>query len=94
MQYQKRKLDRENQRNGDADEEPAAKKLKIAPIVQQPSPKVIKQEPAPSPKKQASSDFPCRYCDRVFKKAEGRDRHEATHKDFNAFGWKNGKRKL
>lgn len=61
--------------------------MKIAPVVQ-PSPKVIKIEPAASPKKQVSTDFPCRYCDRVFKRADSRDKHETTHKDFNAFGWK------
>lgn len=89
QQYQKRKHDRELQRNGDADaDEPAAKRVKIAPALQQQSPKVIKLEPAPSPKKQVSTDFPCRYCDRVFKRADSRDKHETTHKDFNAFGWK------
>lgn len=29
--------------------------------------------------------FPCRYCDRVFKKIESRDKHETTHKDFLAY---------
>lgn len=82
-QYQKRKQQRENHRNGD-DDSPAPKKIKIAPAVQQ-SPKVIKVETTASPKKQ-SNEYPCRYCDRVLTRADNRDKHEATHKDIRAFG--------
>lgn len=81
QQYQKRKLDREHQRNGDAEEATTPKRVKLT----LPTPKVIKQEPVVT-QRQKVTDFPCRYCDRIFKKAENRDRHEATHKDFNAFG--------
>lgn len=88
QQYQKRKLARENQRNGNSDEATAPKRVKLTPTPS--TPKVIKQEPvvvAPVvPPKKTVTDFPCRYCDRIFRKAENRDRHEATHKDFNAFG--------
>lgn len=86
-QYQRRKMLREGLRNGEVEEDetttsPPAKKIKIT-LVQ--SPKVIKQEPAASPKK-ATNEFPCRYCDRVLKRADNRDKHEATHKDIRAFG--------
>lgn len=83
-QYQKRKLAREGQRNGDVEEQPPPKKVKVATPVQQ-TPKVIKQEPAASPKKPIT-EFPCRYCDRVLKRPDNRDKHEATHKDNRAFG--------
>lgn len=83
-QYQKRKLDRENQRNGESEEHLAPpKRIRVAPVQQ--SPKVIKQEPTASPKK-LTNEYPCRYCDRVLTRADNRDKHEATHKDIRAFG--------
>lgn len=83
-QYQKRKLNRESQRNGEADDSPPPpKRARVAPVQQ--SPKVIKQEPTASPKKQ-TNEYPCRYCDRVLTRADNRDKHEATHKDIRAFG--------
>lgn len=88
-QYQRRKFLREGHRNGSIKEEdmpPPAKKIKIA-MVHSLNAKVIKQDPAPSPKK-AINEFPCRYCDRVLKRADNRDKHEATHKDNRAFGKK------
>lgn len=82
-QYQKRKAAREVQRNGEPEEQPPPpKRPKIVP---EPPARVIKTEPAASPKKQPS-EFPCRYCDRVLKRADNRDKHEATHKDIRAFG--------
>lgn len=85
-QYQRRKMLRDGHRNGEVAVEeatpPPTKKIKIT-LVQ--SPKVIKQEPSASPKK-ATNEFPCRYCDRVLKRADNRDKHEATHKDNRAFG--------
>lgn len=83
-EYQKRRVERESQRNGEADESPPPpKRSKVAttsPVI-----KVIKQEPtAPStPKK---PEYPCRYCDKVLTRADNRDKHEATHKDIRAFG--------
>lgn len=81
--YQKRKLDREHQKNGDVDEMLPSPPKKIKTVTIQQSPKVIKQEPT-SPKK-ATNEFPCRYCDRVLTRADSRDKHEATHKDIRAF---------
>lgn len=81
-EYQKRKLDREHQRNGETEDSPPPKKIKTATFQQ--SPKVIKLEATASPKK--ANEFPCRYCDRVLTRADNRDKHEATHKDARAFG--------
>lgn len=58
------------------DEPPPAKKPKIA--LQ--SPKNITSHPStPAPKQK----YQCRYCDRFFNFADGRDRHETIHKFFD-----------
>jgi uncharacterized Zn-finger protein len=53
--------------------------LSLSPVLQ-PSMTVAAQKRAI-----VASNHPCRYCDRVFKKTENRDRHEKTHKDFLAY---------
>jgi KRAB domain-containing zinc finger protein len=64
--------------------QPPAKRIKLTPAIQQQTPKVIKQEPEASPKKQPN-EFPCRYCDKVFSRADTRDKHEQKHRDSSAF---------
>lgn len=82
--YQKRKLERENQKNGEVELSSPSPPKKIKTVTIQQSPKIIKQEPVTSPKK-GPNEFPCRYCDKVLTRADNRDKHEATHKDIRAF---------
>jgi hypothetical protein len=81
-EYQKRKRDRENPKNGNADESPPPPK-KAKQAVTLPTPKVIKPETTSTPRR---TEHPCRYCDRVFSRGDRRDTHETTHKDIRAFG--------
>ncbi|KAG5673514.1 hypothetical protein PVAND_003556 [Polypedilum vanderplanki] len=94
-QYQKRKLEREAEKanNGSTTEtilSPASKKPKIENeeqkiISKQDSEQNSSNASAAPPSQPKRVTFPCRYCDRVFKKTEGRDKHETTHKDFLAY---------
>ncbi|CRL05354.1 CLUMA_CG017962, isoform A [Clunio marinus] len=84
-EYQKRKLERENMRNGEFNSESSPpKKLKFMPL-QQASKVIIKTEATAAPKKPSVKGFPCRYCEKVLTRADNRDKHEATHKDYLAF---------
>jgi KRAB domain-containing zinc finger protein len=71
-----------------ASQPPPAKKFKAEPheeqtLVSKTETEQNTSNSSTSPPKRVT--FPCRYCDRVFKKIESRDKHETTHKDFLAY---------
>jgi len=88
-----READKFKGRSTTNDDEVESKKMKIeSPPIESitiqsqitsfnssPAPSTIKNSP------QNRTNYPCRYCDRFFKKMDSRDRHEATHKDFLAY---------
>lgn len=75
----------------------AAKKIKLDVVSSNEVKPIFNQEissistvsmvttPQPQTQRKTIQSFACRYCDRVFKQTENRDKHEKTHKDFLAY---------